>query len=198
MCKTVLIQILMRTIKTVFDSFPRFYKFMFSFIYRGTQPINSQNLVNETPQQQVTQQTPPVNKSPGKNVKCKFTPEEDQKLRELVQAHGTSSWKLISNLMGTRNLRQCRERWKNYLDPVLRNDPWTLEEDQLLVQKYSEFGPRWNKISRFFVNRSDNNIRNRWQLMLRQWERKNSDKKQRDELYQNEEVVGEVLLQTGS
>ena len=170
---------------------------MFSFVYRENQPINPQIITNDTSKQQVTQPVQ-TSKPSGKSIKCKFTPEEDQKLRELVQLHGTSSWKLVANLMVTRNHRQCRERWKNYLDPVLRNDPWTLEEDQLLVQKFSEFGPRWNKISRFFANRSDNNIRNRWQLMLRQWERKNTDKKQRNELYQNEDVVGEVYLQTGN
>jgi hypothetical protein len=75
--------------------------------------------------------------------------------------------------MDSRNERQCRERWKNYINPSLRSDPWTLEEDQLVVQKYAEFGPKWNKISKFFSNRSDNAVRNRWQLMLRQWERQN-------------------------
>ena len=62
------------------------------------------------------------------------------------------------------------------MNPILRTDPWTFEEDQLLVKKYAEFGPQWNKISKFFDKRSDNNVRNRWQLMLRQWERKKNDK----------------------
>lgn len=106
-----------------------------------------------------------------KSVKYKFTAEEDEKLKMLVLSHGTSSWGFIAQLMGTRNHRQCRERWKNYINPALRNDPWTLEEDQLLVDKYAEFGPKWNKIAKFFAHRSDNAIRNRWQLMIRQWER---------------------------
>lgn len=107
-----------------------------------------------------------------KSIKIKFTPEEDEKLRNLVQAHGTNSWNLIAGLMGNRNARQCRERWKNYVNPELRNEPWTLEEDKLLVEKYEEYGPKWNKIAKHFVNRSDNSLRNRWQLMLRQWERR--------------------------
>jgi hypothetical protein len=106
-------------------------------------------------------------------LKCKFTAEEDERLKMLVLAHGTDCWDVIAKLMGTRNHRQCRERWKNYLNPNLRTEPWSLEEDQLLVTKYAEYGPKWNKISRFFTNRSDNSIRNRWQLMLRQWERVN-------------------------
>ncbi|OHT05974.1 Myb-like DNA-binding domain containing protein [Tritrichomonas foetus] len=110
------------------------------------------------------------------SIKVKFTPEEDEKLKMLVMAHGTSAWSFIAHLMGTRNHRQCRERWKNYINPSLRSDPWTLEEDQLLVDKYAEFGPKWNKIAKSFANRSDNSIRNRWQLMLRQWERQNHAK----------------------
>lgn len=106
-----------------------------------------------------------------KNIKIKFTPEEDEKLKNLVQTHGTNCWTLIAGLMGNRNARQCRERWKNYVNPELRNEPWTLEEDKLLVEKYEEYGPRWNKIAKHFANRSDNSLRNRWQLMLRQWER---------------------------
>ena len=113
----------------------------------------------------------PESHNKQKSVKLKFTAEEDEKLKMLVLSHGTSSWAFIARLMGTRNHRQCRERWKNYINPALRNDPWTFEEDQLLVDKYAEFGPRWNRIAKFFTNRSDNSIRNRWQLMLRQWER---------------------------
>jgi len=100
---------------------------------------------------------------------------DDEKLKNLVSLYGTNSWSLISNLMGTRNSRQCRERWKNYLNPSLRTEPWSIEEDHLLVKKYADFGPRWHKISHFFTNRSENNIRNRWQLLLRQWKKRSSN-----------------------
>jgi hypothetical protein len=105
--------------------------------------------------------------------KSHFSPAEDDTLRALVLAHGTGSWDFIATLMGTRNSRQCRERWKNYLNPDLRSDPWTLEEDQLLVDRYAQFGSKWNIIARFFRNRSENSIRNRWEMMLRQWDRQN-------------------------
>ena len=108
------------------------------------------------------------NSTSSKNVlKIKFTEEEDMKLRHLVMQFGTKDWIKISQLMETRNPRQCRERWNNYVNPALRTDPWTPEEDLILDQKYAEYGPKWNKISKFFVNRSDNNIRNRWMMLER-------------------------------
>lgn len=121
-----------------------------------------------------------------KKVKNKFTPEEDKKLLQLVNTYGTNSWPTIASLMGTnRNQRQCRERWKNYVNPDLENgQPWTYEDDQLLVQKYEELGPKWNKIAKFFHNRSDNSIRNRWQLIIRQWERKSRQNTEQEEFLQ--------------
>lgn len=100
-------------------------------------------------------------------MKIKFTPEEDAKLVSLVKEIGTKNWVKISQLMGTRNPRQCRERWSNYINPELRKDPWTEEEDRILEEKYAEFGPKWNKLAKFFNNRGDNNIRNRWMMISR-------------------------------
>ena len=116
--------------------------------------------------------------SPIKWKKNKFTAEEDRKLEGLIQKYGAGDWLNISQMMGTRNPRQCRERWNNYLNPQLRVDPWTIEEDQLLVVKYQELGPHWAKIARCFVHRSDNAVRNRWQLLLRQSARRNSSSSQ--------------------
>ena len=86
--------------------------------------------------------------TPIKWKKNKFTPEEDKKLQSLIQKYGAGDWLNISQMMGTRNPRQCRERWNNYLNPQLRVDPWTIEEDKLLVMKYQELGPHWAKIAR--------------------------------------------------
>lgn len=101
-------------------------------------------------------------------MKVKFTPEEDALLLTLVKEHGSKDWIKISHLMnGKRNPRQCRERYKNYINPELRKDNWTKEEDELLIQKYNEYGGKWNKIAKYFVNRSDNHLRNRWMMIAR-------------------------------
>lgn len=100
-------------------------------------------------------------------LKIKFSAEEDSKLLNLVQQYGTKNWVRISQMMETRNPRQCRERYNNYINPSLRKDNWKKEEDDLIEEKVLEFGPKWNKISKFFENRSDYSIRNRWMMLER-------------------------------
>lgn len=100
-----------------------------------------------------------------KGSKKKFTPEEDARLKMIVEQLGESNWKRVADQMGTRNYRQCRERWKNYLCPNVCRDPWSPEEDILLQQKYSEYGSQWSVIAKFFQNRTDVGLKNRWVVL---------------------------------
>lgn len=107
----------------------------------------------------------------SKKTKLKFSEEEDLRLASIVDEIGSDDWVQVSSIMGTRNARQCRERWTNYLDPSLKNEPWTEAEDSLLNQKLIEYGQKWHKIAKFFPNRSANNIRNRCFYMKRHLQR---------------------------
>ena len=109
------------------------------------------------------------NLAPGIFNKVKFTPEEDLKLIQIMTNNCCKNWKEVASMMQTRNPRQCRERWNNYLNPYIRNDPWNPQEDALLIKKYKEYGSKWRKISKFFVNRSDNALRNRYNLLMRHY-----------------------------
>lgn len=97
----------------------------------------------------------------------KFTPEEDKKLIELVKEYGTDNWYLISKKLPGRKSRQCRDRWTFYLDPNIKKDEWTKEEDMLLLQKQEELGPCWRKIASFFNKRTEISIKNRWNKLER-------------------------------
>ena len=92
----------------------------------------------------------------------KFSQEEDDLLRKLVNEHGTTNWRFIAESIPGRSARQCRDRWKNYLMPGIAKGPWSPEEDALLEEKYKEMGPQWSRIAKFFPNRTDINIKNRW------------------------------------
>lgn len=100
--------------------------------------------------------------------KDKFTPTEDAKLRALVKFLGESSWNKVSEYMGTRNARQCRDRYKNYLAPNLNSKPWTLEDDEKLNKLIQTIGKKWSLVAKEFPGRTDINIKSRYSLLQRQ------------------------------
>ncbi|OHT01875.1 Myb-like DNA-binding domain containing protein [Tritrichomonas foetus] len=99
--------------------------------------------------------------------KCMFTKEEDRILTQMVNEYGEHDWNFIASFLDGRNKRQCRERWKKFVSPLVNVGPWSLEEDQLLLEKYEEIGPRWTLIAKSFNNRSDINIKSRFSVVSR-------------------------------
>jgi hypothetical protein len=99
--------------------------------------------------------------------KSKFDPKEDHLLTELVTKMGPVDWHQIATQIPGRNARQCRERWNNYVNPVLVKEEWRSEEDERLMRKYRELGPKWYAIAGFFEGRSKNDIRNRFSALQR-------------------------------
>jgi hypothetical protein len=74
--------------------------------------------------------------------------------------------------MPGRNLRQLKERWNLCLSvtskskfTLTNNAPFTFEENNLLVQKVVEFGPKWTMITGFFTGRSISQIKNQYQRL---------------------------------
>lgn len=103
----------------------------------------------------------------------KWTKEEDSKLLKMVVIFGAKDWRNLSKHMEGRNSRQCRERWQNYLNPNLNFNNWTLEEDKLLLEMREKHGPKWKLISKYFTNRTDAMIKNRYNALERIGKKKN-------------------------
>ena len=56
----------------------------------------------------------------------------------------------------------CRERWYNVLDPFLKRDPFTAEEDRLAMELTRILPKRqWAKISQYIEGRTDSNVARR-------------------------------------
>lgn len=102
----------------------------------------------------------------NENIGKKFSAEEDEKLKHLVEIMGEKKWDDIAKEMPGRNGRQCRDRYKNYLIQGFFNGEWTREEDEMLIKKFSEFGSQWSKITAYFNNRNANSLKNRWNYFL--------------------------------
>lgn len=108
-----------------------------------------------------------INTKEKKIKKSRFTTEEDKNLKRFVLIYGKKNWHAIAKNMPNRNERQCRERYINYLDSNVNRNPWTEEEDELLISKYQIYGPKWKLISQYFKNRTNINIKNRFTFLIR-------------------------------
>ncbi|OHT11696.1 Myb-like DNA-binding domain containing protein [Tritrichomonas foetus] len=98
--------------------------------------------------------------------KQRFSKEEDMKIRQLVAIHGIAKWDLIAFMIPGKTPRQIRDRFTNYLFPNCSHHQWTMEEDMLLKEKFKELGPKWKRLSQFFIGRTPNSIKNRWNTYL--------------------------------
>lgn len=96
----------------------------------------------------------------------RFSPQEDEMLKQIVNKVGAKNWRQIAILMPGRNSRQCRDRYTNYLKPEISKLEWDEEEDLILVQKYLTYGPKWSTINLFLPHRTANSIKNRYNYTL--------------------------------
>ncbi|PPQ92695.1 hypothetical protein CVT25_014002 [Psilocybe cyanescens] len=97
--------------------------------------------------------------------KTAWTPSEDKMLVDLFETYGPK-WSAIARQIPGRTDDACSKRYREALDPSLKKDQWTHEEDVLLMDTFNRIGGKWGKVGQE-LQRSGLGCRNRWRLLER-------------------------------
>ena len=92
----------------------------------------------------------------------KWTAEEDAILQNWVSEKGPKHWSVCSNLFSGRSATQCRERWKNSLDPTIKKGDWSEHEDLKLFLSIQKHLFSWKRVSLELEGRTRISCRNRF------------------------------------
>ncbi|CAN0155950.1 unnamed protein product [Ectocarpus sp. 12 AP-2014] len=87
-----------------------------------------------------------------------WTEAEDEKLRQAVRnaskkVSTNGFWREVAKTIASRTAWECQHRWLS-----IRQVPWTDRERETLFHAQRHLGSRWNDISKYFVDRTPNEV----------------------------------------
>ncbi len=72
--------------------------------------------------------TPTLAARPPKHHHVPWTKEEDARLQRMQEKYG-NKWSTVAGFLPGRTGQQCAQRWRHRVNPNIRRDKWTKEED---------------------------------------------------------------------
>ncbi|BFG33153.1 hypothetical protein CerSpe_194270 [Prunus speciosa] len=103
---------------------------------------------------------------PTRKREGRWTPEEDKHLKVAQMLFGPKNWNKTAQFVPGRTQAQCRDRYVNSLEPSLKWDEWTEEEDTRLREAIAEYGYCWSKVAACVPRRTDNMCWRRWKVLF--------------------------------
>lgn len=116
-------------------------------------------------------------------VKGPWNVEEDKQLIDWIKNNGPNNWTSCAELIPGRTGKQCRERWANALNPLLKKGLWEAEEDYIIFKLFKMIGSKWSAISNYLNGRTENSTKNRFYSTLRRYA---------GELHKNQKTKGKM------
>lgn len=114
---------------------------------------------------------------PSRN-RAVFSKEEDEKLKKIVnyaRKKKDINWKYVAQQMGTRSVRQCKERWMNYLDKRKNKNEFSKDECAFILEKTNEIGHKWSKIASMMKNRTSISVKLQFYKLMRKRSNMNTE-----------------------
>lgn len=93
----------------------------------------------------------------------KWNSIEDNILRKAILYYGPKNWQQISYCLDGRNNSQCFHRWMKGINPKIKRNKWSFEEDLTLGVALKIYGnKKWSKIANHLNGRTDIQCRERF------------------------------------
>ena len=113
-----------------------------------------------------------------KPKRVKFTPYEDEIIRNFIKQYGKNNWNLITNFLPNKTPEACRTRYCRYISKEgTLNYNYTYEEDALIYEMRAKHGAKWKDIAKLLKGKTCYMIKNRYSHIIHVKFRKEKIKK---------------------
>ena len=99
-----------------------------------------------------------------------WTEREDDILLRWVKTMGVKNWTKCSKLIKNKTPKNCRDRWLNKVSfeaKPFESEIWNKKDEFVLLLLIRKFGTCWSKIMKYFENKTQNNIKNKFYCLAR-------------------------------
>ncbi len=100
-----------------------------------------------------------------KRLRMAWSTEETENLRQAVREESNKNWRFTATRLGTRSLQQAHEKWL-HMSRSTKKEPWSPEEDAIIVEGVQTRGTKWAHIAEMLPGRDPVDVPFRYESKL--------------------------------
>eukprot|EP00978_Attheya_sp_CCMP212_P002435 scaffold4964_cov47-Attheya_sp.AAC.3 len=93
---------------------------------------------------------------------------EDEILKAAVMKYGKQQWARVASLLNRKSAKQCKARWNEWLDPMVKKVEWSRQEDEKLLHLAKLMPAQWRTIGPLVGGRTAVQCVERYETLLDQ------------------------------